>query len=176
AAGFSHAPEICNQTRADHSLLTDSDFTNVDRLEGSPPAVQRRFKGQKYLLQLVSGGELLATTCFEFEGNLSESVPSPPGPNGFANQEEQPEGPGDYYVKVPSLAYFAHGHGQSDVAHEEYAKSLGFSACDGAAATVPECDRYTLTESSRFEIDFKWFPEAQLRREARNLERGAKPI
>jgi len=163
-----------SQASTEQSLLTDGDFTEIFVLADTPPAVQRRFKGQKYMLRFVSAGSLLSTMCFDFEGNLSEDVPTPPGANGFANEEEQPEGPGGYYVTLPSRAYLRHSDAQHASDHEDYRTSVSFGGCDGGPATAPECDRYTLAEYSNFSVEFKWFPEGLLRRVLKNLNRGAK--
>lgn len=175
AAGFSHRPNICNLNEPGKPELTENDFTRVDLLSGAPAAVQRRFKGHKYVLQLVSAAPVESSGCFD-SFDFSGGLQSPPGANGFANEDEQPEGPGDYYVTLPPRAYLRHGQDQSgheDV--EEYHDDLNFSACLGAAATTTPCIRYTLTETTTFRAHFTWFPEALLRREAKRLDRSAAP-
>ena len=167
-------PDICNAMEETSDSLTESYFTRIEPLVDAPPPVQRRFKGHKYVLQLVSAGHLVGTMCFD-GSDPADGLPSPPGANGLPNQEEQPEGPGGYYVTLPPRAYLRHRHGQPDYRDVEYTKNLSFSACAGAPATEPACDRYTLTESTTFRLHFTWFPEALLRHEAKALKRGAKP-
>jgi len=166
-------PDVCNNTDEPGRFLTSEDFNRIDQFDSVPPAVQKRFKAAKYLLQLVSGGNLVDTSCFDLEGGIDEGLIPPHHPDGSYSEDEQPEGPGVYYVTLPPRAFLRHSRGQASVLGVRYDDAQNFSACDGP--TVPGCDRYSLSETSMFHAEFKWFPEAELRRYYKQLGREVGP-